>query len=266
MVQQVTNGIKISVTSNFEGTNFRNHTLYYGFSYEVTIENQSNDTVQLLERQWKIFDSLSKTEIVIGSGVVGQKAEFTWVIDPINGISNFVNGVPQFGIMIGVLYKNVPLAGGICLPYYSKILSAEKNEGAFCNGDLIHVTKESELSQTLTGFHIGGQQLNPGSMRAEVREIGELLLCMTTLRISSLSYDISLVAQGNYGGYVSKSGTILDTVAPHIIIEEAGGIYTDFYGENIRYLDVLGNISRNYTCCTASPSLHKQLQSVIHAK
>ncbi|MBP8793174.1 MAG: Co2+/Mg2+ efflux protein ApaG [Lutibacter sp.] len=73
MVQQVTNGIKISVTSNFEGTNFRNHTLYYGFSYEVTIENQSNDTVQLLERQWKIFDSLSKTEIVIGSGVVGQK-------------------------------------------------------------------------------------------------------------------------------------------------------------------------------------------------
>ena len=200
------------------------------------------------------------------SGVVGQKAEFTWVIDPINGISNFVNGVPQFGIMIGVLYKNVPLAGGICLPYYSKILSAEKNEGAFCNGDLIHVTKESELSQTLTGFHIGGQQLNPGSMRAEVREIGELLLCMTTLRISSLSYDISLVAQGNYGGYVSKSGTILDTVAPHIIIEEAGGIYTDFYGENIRYLDVLGNISRNYTCCTASPSLHKQLQSVIHAK
>jgi ApaG protein len=73
MVQQVTNGIKISVTSNFEGTSYRNYRLYYGFSYQVTIENQSNDTVQLLERHWKIFDSLNNTEIIEGSGVIGQK-------------------------------------------------------------------------------------------------------------------------------------------------------------------------------------------------
>ena len=73
MVQQVTNGIKISVLANFEGTRYRNYTLYSGFSYQVTIENQSNDTVQLLERYWKIFDSLNNTEVVEGSGVIGQK-------------------------------------------------------------------------------------------------------------------------------------------------------------------------------------------------
>ncbi|RXP64613.1 Co2+/Mg2+ efflux protein ApaG [Lutibacter sp. HS1-25] len=73
MVQQVTNGIKISVSSNFEGTTYRNHRLYYAFSYQVTIENQSNETVQLLERFWKIYDSLNKTEIVEGSGVIGKK-------------------------------------------------------------------------------------------------------------------------------------------------------------------------------------------------
>jgi ApaG protein len=73
MVQQVTNGIKISVSSNFEGTSYRNYRLYYAFSYQVTIENQSNETVQLLERHWKIFDSLNKTEIVEGSGVIGKK-------------------------------------------------------------------------------------------------------------------------------------------------------------------------------------------------
>ncbi|MDT8417363.1 MAG: Co2+/Mg2+ efflux protein ApaG [Lutibacter sp.] len=73
MVQQVTNGIKISVTSNFEGTSYRNFRLYFAFSYEVTIENQSNDTVQLLERQWTIFDSLNNTEYVEGSGVIGKK-------------------------------------------------------------------------------------------------------------------------------------------------------------------------------------------------
>ena len=73
MVQQVTNGIKISVISNFEGTTYRNYKLYFGFSYQVTIENQSNDAVQLLERHWKIFDSLNSTEIVEGSGVIGKK-------------------------------------------------------------------------------------------------------------------------------------------------------------------------------------------------
>lgn len=73
MVQQVTNGIKISVTTNFEGTSYRNYRLYYAFSYQVSIENQSNETVQLLARHWKIFDSLNNTEIVEGSGVIGKK-------------------------------------------------------------------------------------------------------------------------------------------------------------------------------------------------
>ena len=73
MVQQVTNGIKISVNSNFEGTSYRNYRLYYAFSYQVTIENQSNETVQLLDRCWKIYDSLNNTEIVKGSGVIGKK-------------------------------------------------------------------------------------------------------------------------------------------------------------------------------------------------
>lgn len=73
MVQQVTNGIKVSVSTNFEGSSYRNDTLLYAFSYLVTIENQSNETVQLLERNWKIYDSLNKTETVEGSGVIGQK-------------------------------------------------------------------------------------------------------------------------------------------------------------------------------------------------
>ncbi|MCB0460201.1 MAG: Co2+/Mg2+ efflux protein ApaG [Flavobacteriaceae bacterium] len=73
MVQQVTNGIKISVKTNFEGTVFQNYRVYFSFSYQITIENQSNDSVQLISRYWKIFDSLKNTEIVEGEGVIGQK-------------------------------------------------------------------------------------------------------------------------------------------------------------------------------------------------
>ncbi|MDH5413085.1 MAG: Co2+/Mg2+ efflux protein ApaG [Flavobacteriaceae bacterium] len=73
MVQQVTNGIKISVKTNFEGTSYQNYRMYFSFSYSITIENQSNDSVQLISRHWKIFDSLNNVEIVEGEGVIGKK-------------------------------------------------------------------------------------------------------------------------------------------------------------------------------------------------
>ncbi|NLP58504.1 Co2+/Mg2+ efflux protein ApaG [Lutibacter sp. B1] len=123
MVQQVTNGIKISVISKFEGTSYRNYKLYFAFSYQVTIENQSNDTVQLLERHWKIFDSLNNTEIVDGVGVIGKKpilkpsqihtyksnCFLTSPIGAMNGFYNMVNFtttrtfkvyIPTFQLMV----------------------------------------------------------------------------------------------------------------------------------------------------------------------
>ncbi len=73
MVQQVTNGIKISVETNFIGTSYHDDRLHYAFDYQITIENQSNDSVQLLSRHWNIFDSLNNIEIVEGDGVIGKK-------------------------------------------------------------------------------------------------------------------------------------------------------------------------------------------------
>lgn len=73
MVQQITNGIKISVKTKFNGTIERNQNTFNAFSYFITIENESNDIVQLLERFWEISDALNEKEFVAGEGVVGQK-------------------------------------------------------------------------------------------------------------------------------------------------------------------------------------------------
>lgn len=73
MVQQVTRGIRISVNTSFEGTLLKNLGSRFAFSYHITIENQSNDSVQLTSRFWKIKDALNNTEIVQGEGVIGQK-------------------------------------------------------------------------------------------------------------------------------------------------------------------------------------------------
>jgi len=73
MVSQITRGIKISVLTTFEGTYFKNHKIHFAFSYEISIENHSKDSVQLTSRHWEIFDSLNDLETVDGEGVIGKK-------------------------------------------------------------------------------------------------------------------------------------------------------------------------------------------------
>ena len=73
MVSQITRGIKISVLTSFEGTYFKNYKIHFAFSYEITIENHSKDSVQLITRHWEIFDSLNDNEVVDGEGVIGKK-------------------------------------------------------------------------------------------------------------------------------------------------------------------------------------------------
>ncbi|GHC56226.1 Co2+/Mg2+ efflux protein ApaG [Ulvibacter litoralis] len=73
MVQQITQGIMISVATTFEGTFYKNYKMQYAFGYTVTIENRSKDTVQLLSRYWEISDALNNKEYVEGEGVIGKK-------------------------------------------------------------------------------------------------------------------------------------------------------------------------------------------------
>ncbi|MEE9349488.1 MAG: Co2+/Mg2+ efflux protein ApaG [Flavobacteriaceae bacterium] len=102
MVQQITNGIKISVKTNFEGNQFQKHTLQYVFSYVITIENQTDELVQLVSRHWNIYDSLNDVNIVKGDGVIGKQPilnpqekysynSFSVLNSPIGAMNGFYN-------------------------------------------------------------------------------------------------------------------------------------------------------------------------------
>jgi ApaG protein len=72
MVSQITKGIKITVKTSFEGTYFKNYKIHFAFTYHISIENQSKDSVQLNSRHWEIYDALNHTETVDGEGVIGK--------------------------------------------------------------------------------------------------------------------------------------------------------------------------------------------------
>lgn len=198
------------------------------------------------------------------TGVIDKSSEFTWVIDPIDGTSNFANGVPTYGIMIGLLERDIPVAGGIALPYFSEIYTAEKGQGTLCNDKNIRVTKENDLLKVLVSYGIDGHQENPRLTYNEMKILSEVILHCRNVRTSNSVYDMAQVVKGSYGAYVNKKHRIWDNVAPHIILEEVGCVVTDFFGKSFEYSNPLTRAGEIFTFCAAPASLHKQLQAIIH--
>ncbi len=199
------------------------------------------------------------------TGVIDNHSEYTWVIDPIDGTSNFAAGVPTYGIMLGLLKDETPIAGGFSIPDRNEIYLAEKGKGTYCNGVQVSVTTETQLINCLVAYGIDSRKDNPDYTRKESKLLGEIILKIRNIRSSgSEPVDVGYVVSGKYGARVNQYGRIWDVVAPHIIVEEAGGVYTDFWGKQIEYKNPLTKIKENYTCCAASPILHKQLQEIIH--
>lgn len=200
------------------------------------------------------------------TGVIDNGSPYTIVIDPIDGTSNFANGLPHFGIFMGILNGGVPVAGVIALPAFGDVYVAEKGKGAFRNSEPIRVSDGIELKNALVAYGIDGHQENPLLTRDEVATLGDIILAVRNVRTSNSAFDFAAVADGRYGLVMNHTSKIWDNVAPHSIIEEAGGIYTDFYGNTMDYADGLLQVNRNYTVCAGAPALHANMQQVIHTK
>lgn len=199
------------------------------------------------------------------TGVIDNHSEYTWVIDPIDGTSNFAAGVPTYGIMLGLLKEGTPIAGGFALPATNEIVIAEKGKGAFCNGEKLSVTAEQKLKNCLVAYHIDGHNEDPERTKKEIQLLGEIILQVRNMRNSGAEpIDGLYVAKGKYGALLNQTMRIWDMVAPHIVIEEAGGLFTDFFGKPIDYTNPLAKTTIHFTNCAASPILHKQLQEIIH--
>jgi myo-inositol-1(or 4)-monophosphatase len=197
------------------------------------------------------------------SGVIDNNSRFTWVVDPIDGTSNFAAGLPLYGIMVGLLDDGFPVAGGIGLPAFSEIYVAESSRGAFCNGKRISVIGETNLGSTLVAYGIDGHQENPDFTIKECELLARIVLHIRNLRTSNSVYDAAMVAKGKYGAVLNRTSRIWDNVAQQVVIEEAGGLYTDFFGAAVDYSRPLNKVKENFTLCAAPPTLHEQIQRII---
>ena len=246
---------------------------YFGKVIGTTKPNDNNQvlTEADLEIGKSIISLIKKTYpkhniIDEEAGVIDNGSEFTWVIDPIDGTSNFANGVVTYGTIIGLLKNNIPIAGGVSLPSFSEIYVAEKNKGTFYNNKKIIIKGGNKLLSSLVAYSIDGHQENPSMTEDECKLLAKIILGIRNLRASSSVFDAVMVIKGKYGVYLGRTSKIWDHVGLQIIIEEAGGIYTDFFGKPMDYTNPLAKVKENYTWCIAEHSLHQEIQKIIHTK
>jgi myo-inositol-1(or 4)-monophosphatase len=165
------------------------------------------------------------------SGQIDNHSEYTFVIDPLDGTSNFVLGIPDFAISIGLLRNDEAILGVIYNPILNQVYSAQKGKGAYLNGRQIHVNSESNITLATVSYTSGYN-----TARAYSEGVISKLRDLHVKRIVdhwAPAYDYCLLASGRLEAVISKEGDLEDYAAAKVIVAEAGGKITDFEGRPV---------------------------------
>ena len=166
--------------------------------------------------------------------IVNPEKGYYWVIDPIDGTSNFIYGIPDYGISVALLKNGKPVLGVVYAPKKQEMYYAAEGLGAFCNGKPIRVCKDEHIKSTLILSETNPYSDRETNMYAAV--FGELFKDCIDYRITgSAALDCCYIACGRGGVFVSENLKPWDYAAGVIIIQEAGGVMTQWDGEELRY-------------------------------
>lgn len=181
---------------------------------------------------------------------------YIWIVDPLDGTTNFAHGFPIFSVSIALEYRSEVILGVVYEPNLDETFVARKGEGSYLNGRPIRVSQVEELDGALlaTGF--------PYFTRERPKEILALfnifsLKCQGVRRAGVASIDLCYLAAGRFDGYWELGLKPWDTAAGRLIVEEAGGRITNFKGEkfDIRVPEVLAS----------NGMLHDQMMEILEA-
>ena len=151
--------------------------------------------------------------------------DYIWVIDPIDGTTNFLHGVPHFCISIGLKFKDEIISGIIFDPIKNEIFYAEKNQGAFFNNHRIRVSKRKNLDECLFATNKNG--LSSTDLNARI--------------FGSAALDLAYVASGRIDGYFQNGLNLWDIAAGTLIVREAGGIVNNYDLEKTKNIKVVAS-------------------------
>jgi myo-inositol-1(or 4)-monophosphatase len=175
-----------------------------------------------------LIEELSKTKknfsfLAEESGSIKNKdKENIWIIDPIDGTTNFLHGIPHFAICIAHQSKGEILSGLIFDPIKDEMFFAEKDKGAFLNNQRLRVSKKNLLDDCLFSSNHEGVKFSDLNMRYS----------------GCAALDLAYVAAGRLDGFFHNKINLWDVAAGEILVKEAGGAVNDIYKFDINKIDI----------------------------
>lgn len=186
--------------------------------------------------------------------IEGADKTHRWLVDPLDGTTNFLHSIPLFAISIGLEREGQIVAGLIYNPVSDELFTAEKGKGAFLNDRRIRVAARQSLADAViaTGIPHRGRTGHPQFLReaeAVMREVAGIR------RTGAASLDLAWTAAGRFDGYWEHNLQPWDTAAGILVVREAGGLATDVEGGN--------RIFETGSILVGNPAISKGLQSLL---
>lgn len=192
------------------------------------------------------------------SGVGRGSSELTWVIDPLDGTSNFAAGIPWFGVLIALLVRGEPDLGILYVPASDELYVAEQGQGAYRNGRRIGVACGMVLNHSLWAYGADASS-DEATQQAQLTVLRALISSVRNVRTTNSLIDAAFTADGRVGGMLNFSTRIWDIAAPSLLVREAGGIYTELDGAPLRFDLSAEACGREYAVLAGAPSLHTEV-------
>ncbi len=183
-----------------------------------------------------IYRELSKARPTFGfhmeerGRIAGSDPSHEWVVDPLDGTTNFLHGIPLFAISIALLKDGAPIAGVVYSPITDELYAAERGRGGFLNDHRLRVAARRTLSDSVVccGIPHRGRG-DPERFHKELQTIQSKVAGVR--RTGAAALDLAWVAAGRFDGFWEHGLSPWDLAAGMILIREAGGIVTDLDGE-----------------------------------
>ncbi len=189
-----------------------------------------------------------------GGMVEGSDKDHVWIVDPLDGTTNFLIGLPFYAVNIALARGGEVVAGVTHIPRINETFWAERGQGAFLNGSRLRVSPRQGMIEAVLGVGIPfASKPRHGQFAAEMQRLTPLVSGIR--RLGAGAIDMAYVACGRFDAYWEQSVSPWDIAAGVVIVEEAGGIVTDTLGGK---LNLHGG-----TVLASTPQLHAELVDAL---
>lgn len=177
-----------------------------------------------------LSEILPEAVFITEEGTIEKKeGEWKWIVDPLDGTTNFLHQIPLFSVSIGLMQGDKIKCGWVYDIMHDNMFYAWKDGGSYLNGKSIHVSKQTDFGQslTVTGFPFG----EPDVMKRYLDVFYHLMMNTRGVRrLGSAAIDLAYVACGRFDAFYEYNLSPWDVAGGSIIVQEAGGTVTDFKG------------------------------------